>query len=170
MSLREIIPSSFSNLLSLFGISLDDRRDNTFQLTGDVVPVAIVGSVASIQAISSPQTFDLMNSQGELAVPGAGTLLADTGQLPEGIYAITAIVSSRYEGAGYVLDWRLQRRDAANAVSVWNIPFNLHYNGMNYWMFSFSARLLTNERIRMLTIQASTCNVCQGAIFAQRIA
>lgn len=171
MSLNKLIPGSLPSVLSLFGLTLDGREDFTFRLHGDVLPVVIAGSAASIQAVSNPMTLDTPFTAGELNAPAANAILADTGAQADGIYAVTVQVGSQFQGAGLNLDWRIQRRDAANAVTVWSMPGFLNLNGTtSNGLFTFAARLLVNERIRVQAITVSTSTVCQASIWLQRIA
>lgn len=146
MSLREVIPTSFADVLNLFGISLQGNKDNTFVLRGEVTPVVLVGSTTEIQSISTPMTLDVPATGGDLAAPADLTILADTGPLADGVYAVYVTVGQT--NAANSAGFRIQRRNAANAVTIWETLDAIKTaDGGKY--FQFVCRLNINERIRV---------------------
>lgn len=167
MSLREIIPQGFTDLLNLFGISLQSQKDNTFELQGTVIPVALVASTTEIQAVSTPMTLDVPATAGELVAPVAGTILADTGQLAGGTYAVTVMVGARVT-PGTSIDYYLQRRNAANAANIWQQSGFLWTSAPGLQVHQFVARFDPLERLRALAITNGTLTA-QVSIWTQRL-
>lgn len=167
MSLREVIPSSFVELLDLFGISLRGEKDNTFVLSGEVSPVVLVGSTTQIQAISTPMNMDVPATVGFTAAPAINTVLADTGQLTPGLYAVRAILAGRTT-SGAQCAAALQRRDAANAATIWNQEIGVTESAGLLMDISMTARVQLNERIRIITTSAASMSV-QANIWTQRL-
>jgi len=168
MSLKEIIPVSFADLLNYFGISLQSQKDNTFVLRGDVLPTVIVGSVAPILAISSPMTLDVPFTAGSLAAgTAANTVHADTGALASGTYAVT-IMFGCDATAGSDQDYYIQRRDAANAANIWQQEFGFKNSAQLNASLTFTMRLNTGERLRVLNKILSTYTTEQVSIWAVR--
>lgn len=156
MSLREIIPTSFADVLNLFGISLQGNKDNTFVLRGEVTPVVLVGSTTEIQSISTPMTLDVPITGGDIVTPADLTVLADTGPLVAGVYAVQ--ISIGQTNAGNSAGFRIQRRDAANAISLWSTLDALKAaDGGKY--FQFTCRIEADERIRVIESLVASATV-----------
>lgn len=169
MSLKEIIPISFADLLNYFGISLQSQKDNTFVLRGDVLPTVIVGSVVPIQAISSPMTLDVPFTAGSLAAgAGANTVHADSGPQLSGTYAVT-IMFGADATAGSDVDYYIQRRDAANAANIWQQEYSFKNSAQITGSLTFTMRLNTAERLRVLNKAVSTFTTEQVSIWLVRI-
>lgn len=168
MSLKEIIPVSFADLLNYFGISLQSQKDNSFVLHGDVLPTVIVGSVAPILAISSPMTLDVPFTAGPLAAgTAANTVHADTGQQLSGTYAVTIIFGCDAT-AGSDQDYYIQRRDAANAANIWVQEFGFKNSAQINGVLSFTMRLNTGERLRVINKIVSGFTTEQVSIWLVR--
>ena len=77
----------------------------------------------------------------------AGDVLVDTGALAAGDYEIigTCAVATTIN-----IDWEIQRRDAANAVSVWIVP-SMSFCDVRQSTIS-RVTLLINERLRVVTV------------------
>lgn len=146
MSLREVIPTSFADVLNLFGISLQGNKDNSFVLRGEVTPVVLVGSTTEIQSISTPMTLGIPATNGDLSAPADLTILADTGPLAAGVYAV--FVTAGQTNAGNSAGFRIQRRNAANSVTIWETLDALKAADAGKY-FQFTCRLEVNERIRV---------------------
>lgn len=169
MSLKEIIPVSFADLINFFGISLQSQKDNTFVLTGQVVPTVLVGSTVAIQSISSPMTLDVPFTAGPLAAgTAANTVHADTGALISGVYAVTLMFGCDIS-AGTFQDYFIQRRDAANAANIWEQQFAQGVQSATGEIITFAMRLQTGERLRVLNKVLSTFTSEQVSIWMQRI-
>lgn len=80
----------------------------------EVFPVVLLDSLESFTAISARaiRVGDWF-TQGVQVAPGAGTVLADTGALPVGIYDCT-IIAETNDDNGITFQWR----NAANAVNL----------------------------------------------------
>lgn len=165
MSLRELIPTSFADLLNLFGISLRGEKDNSFVLVGEVSPVVLVGSTTEIQSISTPMTLEIPATGGDLVTPADLAILADTGPKAAGVWAI--YVSIGQTNAGNSAGFRIQRRDAANAVTLWETLDAIKAaDGGKY--FQFACRLELNERIRVQEWLAASSTI-RCNIWSQRL-
>jgi len=168
MSLKEIIPVSFGDLLNYFGISLQSQKDNSFVLHGDVLPTVIVGSVAPILAISSPMTLDVPFTAGSLAAgTAANTVHADSGAQLSGQYAVTILFGCDAT-AGSDQDYYIQRRDAANAANIWQQEFGFKNSTQLNGQLSFTMRLNTGERLRVLNKMISTFTTEQVSVWLVR--
>lgn len=168
MSLREVIPSSFTDLLNLFGISLQSQKDNSFVLNGEVLPVVLVGSTTQIEAISTPLLQDVPFTAGRVAGPGAGAVLADTGAQAAGVYAFKVMVGQLLN-SGNGADWAIQRRDAANAANVWEQIGTFYASQPGFFETSGTLRLQVNERLRVIAVTAAALTTVQADIWLQRI-
>lgn len=168
MSLKEIIPLNFADLLNYFGISLQGQKDNTFVLRGDVLPTVLVGSVVPIQAISSEMTLDIPYTAGPLAAGTApNTVHADTGPLLSGTYAITILFGCDIT-AGSNQCYLIQRRDAANAANIWSQQYTFYTQSGLADILTFTMRLNPGERLRVLNSILSTFTTEQVSIWAVR--
>lgn len=165
MSLREIIPTSFADVLNLFGISLQGQKDNSFVLTGEVTPVVLVGSTTEIQSISSPMTMNIPATLGDVAAPAAGALLADTGALEAGVYSVFVHVGC--QNTANSGDFIIQRRNAANAANLWQIRSGLKVADSET-SFQFTCRLEVNERIRVVEANIGSYTVLAN-IWTERL-
>jgi|SRR5579864_5001910 len=89
-------------------------------------------------------------TEGEKNNPGAGVLLADTGQLPLGTVSFTVLIFS--DAGGAVI---LAQRNAANNGDVHSMKIQL---GSAIW-FTVPLILALNERLRVTTDAAISGNV-----------
>lgn len=172
MSLRERIPGGITSLLNFFGVTADGNRDLTFMLNGEVVPVAIVGSLATFTSQSTPMELDVPFSAGLTVNPLANAVIADTLARSVGSYNVTVQVGCNSPGVGtsqYIL---LQRRDAANATSVWQmqIPLDSQTSPASADCFkNIYVKLLEGERLRVLAGNNFNCTVLAN-IWANKMA
>lgn len=167
MSLRELIPTSFADLLNLFGISLQGQKDNSFVLIGEVQPVVLVGSTTEIQSISTPITCDVPFTAGFLVAPALNTIAADTLAQPAGLYAAKIVCGGR-PNSGIQIGYAIERRDAANAANIWSQDLGLWESGIFLEVVDLTVRLQINERLRVRVTGAATMSA-QANIWLQRI-
>jgi hypothetical protein len=168
-ALSKITNTFFTNLINRLGVR--PPPESAFFLDNVVKMVSLVDSDIALQAVLTTSVLDVPATQGEVASPvGAGALLADTGALPAGNYSIVIMVGSEGSAAA-VYDFRVQRRDAANAANVWSQQFMANVVGVDSYQFQFTARLLVNERIRVITKNAATVGISvQANIWSQLVA
>jgi len=130
-----------------------------------VVPVVSMGNVVNPTVdILQPSFRSTDVFGGSVLAPGINTVLADTGQLPAGVYDIFVAMESTTAGSSR---FQLQHRDAANAVNLMTADF---VTGIQRgpWSFPLAYELVTDERLRILNIDASTAGQFWSAqIFAR---
>lgn len=138
-----------------------------------VVPVVNMGDVVTRTITVLQPAFRATDvfSNALLTAPAAGTILADTGPLPAGIYDIQLLMvtnSANLFNGGFVF----QHRDAANAanIAVWH---HLERTGGQDQAFkydyAFAYEIALDERLRVATNAASTAGrVWTATIFARR--
>jgi hypothetical protein len=167
-SLSQIQNTFFLNVINRLGIR--PPPPDAFLLSNIVQPVSIVDTDISIPAVLTTIPLGTPFTQGELApVVAANTVLADTLAQPAGTFNVLAIVSAD-SGAAFGLDFRLQRRDAANAANIWSQQFSLSQVGTQFWILPMTIVLSVNERVRLITKAAgsATANI-QGSLWLQQV-
>jgi hypothetical protein len=137
------IPNSFPDLLRRLGSHQPPTIP--FDLTGNVVPVAIV------DAVGQDFTLDVPFTGGQIIAPGAGALLADTGIRAAGIYRVQVIIGVvGIPGNGS--DFAIQRRNAANAANIWEQVGGLTAGSSSFLAETASIVLGAGERLRIVTV------------------
>ena len=92
----------------------------------------------------------IIESEGELTNPSDDALTADTGELTRGIWEFRITV-----GASAAADVAVQRRNAANAATVGDVPIIKVPAGQSgQYLFTFA--LEARERVRVLMDDALT--------------
>jgi len=135
------IPRNFPGLLQRLDIR--EIPGPRFDLADLVLPVALVDPGDSpLQANAVPPVIGAPFSAGELVGPVAGTRLADTGQLAAGTYWFVFTIA----GNTGTNDFRLGRRNAADAAWVWS---QRYFNPVNspLWVGPLRVTLAANERL-----------------------
>ncbi len=100
--------------------------------------------------VAEPATDDGDNVDGGIIVnPGAANVNVDSGQLAAGQHVITAIIS-----ANVVVDFRIEWRDAANAVTLASWTILSGGPSAVPFQFKMNAAMLLNERVRVVNIAA----------------
>lgn len=84
-------------------------------------------------------------TEGEQTIPSSGTVLADTGQLPEGTRSIDGVIS--ITGAGVIL---IQHRNAANNSTIKQHAFTF-VAADKFVLPTLTLDAASNERIRIVT-------------------
>jgi hypothetical protein len=163
----ELVPITnnfFVNLINRLGLKPPPGLGWLFSTV--VQPVSLVDSDVTLSAISTTQILDTPFTQGELGSPvGANALLADTGAQPAGNYSIFVIVAGD-NAVAFGSDFRLQRRDAANAANIWSQELTIGTTGTPNFSISMTVTLALNERIRLITKAAATVGASiQGSIW-----
>ena len=142
-------PGLFEDLLRRLGVN---RPTRAFTLDGNIVPVVLVESGVSFVASPTPpyEVTDIFTTGLQIA-PAAGTVLADTGQLPVGAYSVQVVMTAS-DGAEFEFQWR----NAGNTANLWTQLLRLHITSGVAWA-NVELRLLianANERFRLLNAQA----------------
>jgi hypothetical protein len=165
-SLSQISNNFFLNLINRLGVR--PPPPESFLLSNVVQPVTIVDSDISLPAILTTQTLDTASSTGPQAAPAAGTLLADTGALSAGIFSF--FVSIGINAGANQCDFILGRRNAANAAYVWRQQGCVSPTGIGFITFSFTAKMLASERLRIEELAAGgALTSVEANIFASQI-
>jgi hypothetical protein len=166
-SLSRITATFFVSLINRLGIRPPPAEG--FQISNVVQPVSIVDSDISIPAVLTSILLDQnVFTQGELTSPAAGLLAADTGAQPAGTY-LCYIILSQDVAITSSCSYRLQRRDAANAATIWGQLLSTGSTGSNYFAQGVFIRLLLNERLRLLVDNATNLGVYQASIWLQLV-
>jgi len=110
-------------------------------------------------------TLEIPSTGGTLAAPAANAVLADTGALIAGIYSVYIdIGQTNVVNSG---DFTIQRRDAANATSLWEIKSGLRGSDFSK-AWQLTMRLEENERIRVVETSLGSYTV-RANIWTQRL-
>lgn len=145
-------------LLTRFGIAYPPA----FDLNSVVQPVVIVDSSIPISVQAQDVLLGTPASAGEVANPAANTRLADTGALAAGNWTF----SCRWaQNLAAVSDWRIRRRDAADAADVWSS--RMAWAASNgYGVLTFRSVILTGERLVIENTSSGVGGTFQASIFA----
>jgi hypothetical protein len=155
------VPGNFPGVLRRLGLT---NAELTFDLLGAVVPVSIVDTDVILQASFLPPTFGAPASAGELAAPIATTVLADTGQLAAGTWAVR--VRSNASTGSQTCRWG--KRNAADAAWVWSQYFALALTAQFYEEL-LVVTVDLNERFRCEVVAAGA-GIAQCNIWAVQVA
>ena len=155
--------TNFQALLTQLGIT---RNQIPFGLQSEVMPVVLVGGTVSFIAAPGPayRPQDIFTA-GITVAPAAGTVLADTGPLPTGLYNLDFVIYSQTDTNSFDLEWR----DAANAVTIRSVRVVNSPDGPAAYQFSKRFDVATeNERFRILNIAPGNVAIdYQVVIFAR---
>lgn len=152
--LARITATFFVNLINRLGVRPPPA--DGFVLSNTVVPISIVDTDISLPAVLTPPIYGTPSSAGEQIAPAANTVLADTGQLAQGTYQFTAILSWA-DGPAAVQAVDLQHRNAANAANIWDQNFyTTSSGGVQTFTFNWTEFVSLNERIRAICITAGS--------------
>ncbi len=155
--------TNFQSLLTELGIT---RNQIPFALRSEVMPVVLVGGTVSFIASPTPAyaVTDIFTA-GVQTAPAAGFVLADTGPLPGGTYAVQAILAP---GEANRLDF--QWRDAGNALNLWTMSVHIgDATQVRLVVYNFRLNVLNdNERFRVLNNSAGNVGIeYQASILAK---
>jgi len=158
-----ITSTTLIDLLNRFGV----RGERFFSLAETIQPVALVDSSITIESQTGP-TLGTPVTAGEVASGAAGgAVMADTGALAAGTYLVRVI------GGGHPVatfsDFRLQRRDAANAANIWAQYLSLEPNANLFFDFEARVTIADQERIRVVVGTVVTTGVFQFNIWTEKI-
>lgn len=107
----------FTSLINRLGVRPPFR--DGFELADFVQPVSLVDADISIPVTVTPVLLGGSFTAGIQVAPGAGAILADTGNLPAGTYTITIFIGFASMGVnqrGVIV----AHRDAADAADIWS--------------------------------------------------
>jgi len=159
---NEIQGTSFSGVTSRLGVNPPILP---FRLSDIVIPVSIVDQDVDLNQVQIPILSGAPATEGELVAPAATTLLADTGQLVAGTWALIVWI-----GAQDTLFVDVQHRNAANGANIWSIPFFHRRDTSLNQIFSIRLTFLTDERFRVLVrTNVAAGNTVQCNIFTTQI-
>lgn len=140
--LTSITSTFFINLLNRLGCKPPPPEG--FDLINTVQPVSIVDVDVPLTAVVEPQLQDTVFTAGIVATPGAGAVLADTLAQVAGNYLLSVFVGGTDPTQAPAFD--LQRRDAANATSIWTHRF---WGMGTTRTYTFQVVLAAGERFRI---------------------
>lgn len=163
-SLSRITATFFVGLITRLGVRPPPPEG--FQISNVVQPVSLVDADVSIPVVSSVPMIDSPFTAGEVA-DGANVVYADTGAIAAaGTYTFTILVGANSAAADIPSpDFRIQRRDAANAVSVWSQYFSIAARTAVPWKLVIRTNVLAGERIRVISASAGALSVVQVSIW-----
>ena len=137
-----------------------------------IVPVVNMGDVvARTVEVRQPafRTTDIF-SNGRLAAPAAGALLADTGALSEGVYDVKVHMSVVDVTINQAV--QIEMRNAANTANLaaWSYLLSDLVEGVvPHIEISLALEFATNERLRAIIVVAQVANdISVATIFARR--
>ena len=130
-----------------------------------MTPVVLVGGTVSFVASPTPPyaVVDIFTT-GPQSNPADGTVLADTGPLPIGAYAVQIILNTEIDGQQFSLTWR----NAANSADLRLIRLHSDTNKIG----ELSTRLQVenaDERFRVQNIGAPGAGIELQAVLLARI-
>jgi hypothetical protein len=163
--LARITATFFVSVINRLGIR--PPFANGFEMSNVVQPVSIVDSDITLSAISTAQTIDTPATQGQVASPVGGTLLADTGQLLNGTYSVFIQIGKAVNNSA---DFLIQRRNAANAANIWEMMGSLEISGPGNLTYSLSCILQLNERIRVIEFNNAGVTTVEANIWTTKTA
>lgn len=138
-----------------------------------VIPVVNLGDVVqpTVETRVNPwRSSDVFSIGPQIAV-AAGTVLADTGALPQGIYDVAVMCQGVDDSAPTTEAINLEHRDAANAanLAVWShMIFDNTVSMVVFPYYTFSYELGVNERLRaVLTDTLPASRVAGATIFCR---
>lgn len=142
------------------------------QLADIVLPVVSLGDVVTPSIEIRQPSFRSTDvfSAGAQTGPLAGTVLADTGPLPQGIYDI-ALQMSTNEGSS-ANTFALQHRDAPNTANLMESPYVAgvtNFAGPIIWAFPFAYEFGANERLRVVNVLVGTAGLRYMAVIFARL-
>lgn len=153
--LSSITNTFFVNLINRLGVR--PPPPDGFDLLNTVQPVSIVDSDIGIVSAQSTQLLDVPFSTGSQVNPGTGFVLADSGAQNAGNWLIYSIIQGIDAGGNPTI--AIQRRDAANATSIWTQNLIGTVTGaLQGYIWSARVVLQQGERIRIMTNGATTVN------------
>ena len=151
------IPASFPRLLTRLGITVPGT---SFDLQPVVVPVSLVDTDITIPTSTLPPAFAAPASAGEINNPAANTRMADTLALAAGNYYVQAM----YSVTAGTINYRLRRRNAADAADIWSQTFAMGAGSHDVFpgmVFTLAA----NERFVIEHVTGGVGGICQGSLF-----
>lgn len=159
-SLAKISSTFFVELINRLGIR--PPFSEGFEISNVVQPVSLVDSNIILQATTSSQVCDTSFTAGESVAPAANTRLVNTGAQTAGTYAAKITLST----GGETNDWRIRRRNAADAADIWVIRFRTS----TYEELNLTVVLQTNERLVAENVGAGGAGVVYNAnIWLQKL-
>lgn len=163
-----ILTQGFTALMVRFGIQAVPQAPQ-WELSNTVTPVAIVDP-DPIQVVAVNPLWNLPFTFGQLLSPAAAAILADTGALPAGSWEVFILLGNDAAVAGDI-DFRIQRRNAANSGDIWVQRFHQSTASTVRGDFQLKARfqLSLNERIRVENVGTTAGVTVQASIFAVQV-
>ncbi len=151
----KIQSTNFQALLTELGIT---RSDIPFALRSEVTPVVLVGGQVTVESSPTPAyRIQDVFTVGIVVAPAIGTILADTGPLPVGIYGVLVDLFHE-EAAGVRANFTFEWRNAANAVNQVSQRWGTLAEGIH----TFTIRLQienADERFRVIAQTAGAVGV-----------
>jgi hypothetical protein len=163
--LARITSTFFTDLITRLGIR--PPFDQGFEMSNVVQPVSLVDSNIVLNASVTTQLLGTPQTAGVLTTPVSGTVLADTGALAAGNYLVLVEMGITYAASG--IDFQIQRRDAANAASIWSQMFGVLPSGGCRESWLTYVTLSENERVRCIVATALASGAVQANVWTQRI-
>ena len=103
-------------------------------------------------------------TEGALASPGAGVLLADTGELPTGIYEFSIFIDSEVVAAVSI-----EHRNAANTATLKGQYARISDNTRFNRLYIAGYKMGANERLRIVNGVAIVGGIQASIIYIRRV-
>ena len=151
-----ILAQGFTAVFERLGIQAVPAGQQWF-LSDTLIPVSLVDSDITLNANITP-VAQVLSSEGRKTAPVAGLLLADTGQLPAGLYNFVVHLSC-FETVGNT-QFAVQHRNAANGANIFEgeVMSSSVTGGVNETV-EWTRQMALNERLRVITPGGGTANM-----------
>jgi len=167
--LPEIYPITsnvFPGLLERLGVRLTAPRVPLYYLSDTVMPVSIVDSNITLDAVTVPGV-EIFATEGTKTAPAAGVDLADTGQLVAGNFVCRVYCNFLDSLVNNILS--IQHRNAADSANIWDYKFNGVAAVLNQFYFEFTEAFAANERLRVEVLVTATAAMTYNGIIWRRL-
>jgi len=165
MQVARITATFFTSLITRLGIQ--PPFSEGFLMSNTVQPVSIVDSDIVLTAVTTSITQGNPYTAGELAAPAANTVNADTGAQAAGNYAYRIQIAHNV-AANVNYQWRIERRDAANAANIWGQIVSFWTAGTAFQDLSGTLTLAAGERLRVINVSGPLGLTVQASIWLVR--
>jgi len=165
MQVARITSTFFTTLITRLGIQ--PPFSEGFLMSNTVQPVSIVDSDITLTAVTTSITQGSAFTAGELAAPAANTVNADTGAQSAGNYAYRIQIAHNV-GAAANYQWRIERRDAANAANIWGQIVGAWQGGPAFFDIAGTLTLAAGERLRVINVTGPVGITVQASIWLVR--
>lgn len=157
----------FPGLLERLGVRLTQPRAPLWYLADTIMPVSLVDSQITLQAIVET-TAQQFATEGEKTAPAGGTILASTGQLVAGTFNFT--VYGTFIDTVTDNGMTIGHRDPTDVSNNWLFTYRgASGNDPTSFRYDWTETVLENERIRVTTAVLGGAGSLFNAIIWRRL-